>query len=402
MLGRRTSDRAASVRRSKTGGFGGGHLDRSELPSPNRYNRWKSWAVLAGALLLLAGCATPTEKPQPQEVTDLIWPLPPEQPRIRFLRTLSSKDDVESGRKQDLSDILLGKKELTIDTLRKPYGVHADRDGRVFVTDTGWGRLVVFDIPNKSFSFWGLQGKGQLRKPAGVTSDSEGRVYVTDTLEQRVVVYDRDGKFLLAMGKKGELETPVGIAVNEKLGRVYVVDTRRHQIVVFDMTGTLVTRLGERGSDPGQFNFPTNLAIDDDGKLYVTDSMNFRVQILDPDGKVLKTFGNVGDARGQFARPKGIAVDSDGDIYVVDAAFNNFQIFDQEGRLLMFVGQAGPGPGQFWLPAGAYIDHQDRLYVADQYNRRIQVFQYLSDRSTSDTSTGALVESPAQKEAGRD
>jgi DNA-binding beta-propeller fold protein YncE len=347
-------------------------------------------AALGVLLLSLAGCATPEQEvTQAPDLEELVWPLPPEQPRIKFVRSFSFRKDVEEEIGIDLADVLLGKRKGSGESLKKPYGVHADKDGRIFVADTGWGKVMVFDFQNKKFSVWGESGQGFLSKPTGIASDSQGRVYVTDSIQKRVVVYDRDGKFLSAMGKKGELERPVGIAVNEGLGRVYVVDTKKHHIAVFDMDGALVSTIGERGAGPGQFNLPTNLTVGGDGRLYVMDTMNFRVQILDPEGKALKSFGTNGDQPGQFARPKGIAVDSDGHIYVVDAAFNNFQIFTSEGELLLFVGAGGQGLGQFWLPAGAYIDGQDRIYVADQYNFRVQVFQYLREDGAGEAGDGS-------------
>jgi DNA-binding beta-propeller fold protein YncE len=346
---------------------------------------WCPRIIMSALLVAVAGCATTDKAPEPLTKEELVWPLPPEQPRITYLKSLSSDRDVEATKSgsEQLKDSLLGK-DGKVRRLGKPYGVHADQEGRVFVTDTSFGKLVVFDAKNKKFSIWGEAGKGILGKPLGVTSDSQGRVYVTDVNLKRVVVYGPDGDFLHAIGKKGEFEGPAGIAVNEKIGRIYVVDTKKHHIAVFNMEGELVSTIGERGTEPGQFNFPTNLAMGQGGKLYVMDTMNFRVQILDSGGKVLKTFGNIGDGQGQFARPKGIAVDSEGNIYVVDAAFGNFQIFNPEGQLLLFVGSVGREPGQFWLPAGAYIDKQDRLYIADQYNLRVQVFQYLKDQHLED------------------
>ncbi len=345
----------------------------------------------------ISGCATTKDAQKP---VDLVWPLPPEQPRVKFVRTVRSEADVGATRNRSgkLKDFLLGRQDEII-PIKKPYGVHADREGRLFVTDTGWGKVLVFDFKNKQFSVWGIEGRGLLSKPAGITSDSQQRIYVTDLLQKRVVVYDRDGNFLRGIGKKGQLERPVGVAVDEKLGRVYVVDVKKHHIAVFDMKGKRVSTLGRRGAKPGQFNFPTNVAIDRQGKLYVVDSMNFRVQIIDPDGRVLRTFGEIGDGLGKFTRPKGIGVDSEGHIYVVDAAFNNFQIFDQRGSLLLFVGSIGREPGQFWLPGGAYVDDQNRIYVADQYNFRVQVFQYLGERGTGKNRAGpsSAIEEPQNK-----
>lgn len=333
--------------------------------------RWFVFFIIIGGIFL--SCA-PVEKVKEVEI---IWPLPPEEPRIKWVGWLRGEKDVEeisAGRK--FIDTLLGEKE-EFRWLRKPYGVHA-AGGRVYVSDTAIGKIVVFDLIEKRFYFIGEEGPGILSKPSGVTTDREGNIYVTDTIQDRAVVYNKNGEFTHALGKKGQFEQPAGIAVNDRLGRVYVVDVKKHNVQVFKKNGEFLFKFGRRGRGDGEFNFPTNIFIDKDGKVYVCDTMNFRVQIFDQDGNFISKFGELGDIPGKFARPKGIAVDSEGHIYVVDAAFNNVQIFDQEGQLLLVFGEMGRGPGRFWLPAGMYIDDNDRIYVADQYNSRINIFQYLS------------------------
>ncbi len=323
-------------------------------------------------LFLMAGCATP----KPVEV---IWPLPPEEPKIKYVRSIYSSADVE--RKSFFKEIaswIVGEKRSA--GLSKPYAIHVGSDGRIFVTDSAYPAVLIFDPKNEKFTLIGLEGPGVLTKPVGMTTDSAGRIYVTDTVQDRAVVYDHDGNFLLAMGEKGRFEQPVGIAVNEALNRVYVVDTRKHKISVFDSReGKFLFESGSRGAEDGQFNWPTNVVIDKEGNLYVMDTFNFRVQILNADGKFISKFGQIGTGLGRFSKPKGIAIDTEGHIYVVDAAFNNIQIFDKEGQLLLFFGGFGNRPGQLWLPAGIYIDDQDQIYVADQYNHRINIYQFLSD-----------------------
>ena len=328
------------------------------------------------------GCAT-TDSPK-QVSTDydyLVWPLPPEEPRIKYLRALFSEDQIVEAESMmsRLRDNLLGKPAKTGHQLKKPYAVHADKRGRVFVADSGWGKVLVFDEQNKSFDIWGTKGNGILSKPLGISSDKHGNIYVTDSILKRVVVFSPRGQFLYAMGKKGDLTRPVGIAIDDQRNRVYVVDSKEHHIVVFNKKGQLIETIGKRGSNPLEFNFPTNIALDSSGKIYITDSMNFRVHIINPDGSFHKSFGSNGNGRGQFVRAKGIAVDSLNHIYVADAAFNNIQIFDPEGRLLLNLGSMGREPGQFILPAGLYIDPENKIYVADQYNFRVQVFQYLEN-----------------------
>ncbi|OGQ80531.1 MAG: hypothetical protein A3F90_16715 [Deltaproteobacteria bacterium RIFCSPLOWO2_12_FULL_60_19] len=324
-------------------------------------------------VVLLAGCAPQAvEKP-----VDMVWPNPPETPRIRYIRSLSQVDEFgRSGR--SWLETLFG--EDVSGAMSKPYGVATDQEGRVYVTDSGQGAVWVFDEKEKKVSFLGTSGQGQLKQPIGIAVDDRGIIFVSDVVLQRVFGLDREGNLVVAIGKKDELINPSGLAIDRASGRLYVADPRAHKIRVYNSAdGSFAFEFGKRGKEDGELNFPTNLFIGN-GKLYITDTGNFRIQIFDLDGKYLKKFGDVGDGPGQLARPRGVAADSEGHIYVADAAFDNFQIFDEEGRLYLFVGAAGHRPGTFWLPAGMHIDNEDKIYVVDSYNRRVQVFQYLGEK----------------------
>ena len=344
-------------------------------------------SILFVVVLFLSGCSARTFRPEPH----LVWPPAPETPRIRFVKTISSSEDVEEKKWTDhVKAFLFGASSSA--NLVKPYAVFATSSGRVYVADSGWRKVLVFDEGQKRFSMIGVDGPGALSGPLGVTADEAGRVYVTDTVHRKAFVYDAEGQFLFSFGDSNQMQHPVGVAVNNALKRVYVVDARKHQVFVYDFEGKFLFDFGGRGTEDGKFNFPANLFIDAQGKIYITD-MNFRVQIFDADGKFQSKFGGVGTGFGQFSMPKGVGVDSRGHIYVVDARFNNVQIFDPAGRLLLFFGEFGGRKGQFWLPAGLSVDKQDRIYVADQYNHRINVFQYLEPEevsAVSDDATGSF------------
>lgn len=321
----------------------------------------------------MMSCApTVVERPK----IDLVWPLPPEEPRIKYVDLIKSTIDL--GKKSGVVETLFGADDAV--SFEKPYGVAVDKDERIYVTDIG--KVIVMDLRNKTYDLIGAQtGTGQLRVPIGVGVTRDGRVFVTDTAHAKVFVYTLQGKLITALGHAGEMDNPSGVAFDEQRQIAYVVDTNMHAVFAYSLSDySKIRTIGERGEDPGLFNFPSNIAVDREGKLYVVDSGNFRVQIFDHTGKFIRTFGKLGDFFGAFARPKGIAVDSDGHIYVVDTAFRNFQIFDQEGQLLLFVGEGGLEPGKFVLPAGIAIDDNDKIYIVDQIPGLVQIFQYLGEK----------------------
>ncbi|MFQ5559695.1 MAG: 6-bladed beta-propeller [Nitrospinota bacterium] len=315
------------------------------------------------ACVAITGCAAPKAKP-------IVWPSPPDAPRVKFV-TLFNTDKELFG--TSWQDVVVG---TGASGFRKPAAAHIDNRGRLYVSDTGLGLVHIFDLKNKKKT-----AIGGLGKPVGVTSGSDGKVYVTDTSSDRIMVYGADDEFIYSLGKPGELEQPTGIVMNNNLDRLYVVDTHKHNVAVFSPKKRKKQfEFGERGDGDGQFNFPSNIAIDNENNVYVVDTINGRVQIFDADGNFLDKFGRLGDAPGAFSRPKGIALDPDGNIYVVDSAFNNVQMFNKSGRILMGFAGFGEGRGGMILPSGIAIDENATIYVTDQWNARVSVYQFLNKR----------------------
>jgi len=345
-------------------------------------------AALGVAMTVQSTDARQASKPKAQKQDDgksidrlPVWPLPPEEPRIRYLRSYHGADDFKTRKPSRWKSLLLGddpSDQKRPDALVKPYGIAVSRIGRVYVTDTVSRRVFVFDPEGKTVTFLGETGTARLSKPVGVAVDRNDHVFVADATANRVFGYDVDGRLLIAIGREGEFDNPSGLAVDRKRDLLYVADAKKHQVLCYSTKdGAAVRTIGHRGGAPGEFNFPTNLFVDAHSRLYVTDTMNFRIQIFDPDGVFVSQFGTQGDTPGSLNRPKGVGVDSEGHIYVVDSSFNNFQTFDADGQLLLFVGAVGRGPGEFFLPAGLFVDDRDLIYVADQGNARVQVFEYL-------------------------
>jgi DNA-binding beta-propeller fold protein YncE len=338
--------------------------------------------VAAVSLAALAGCQTPPGTIFLAQPDDPYWPAPPEPPRIRYLGEIGSDQDLKPARSflENVGKSLFGKKPAQ--QMLSPYAVCTDGGDRLFVADSNAQVVHVFNLATREYQQWAPPDSdgalGRFSQPTGVAYDPAGRLIVADSVQGDLVVFDQQGKYLGRIGGE-QLSRPAGIAVDPERGRLFVADVTAHQVVVMTLGGQPIRRLGTRGTELGEFNFPTNVAVDPSGRLYVSDTLNFRVQQFDADLKPVRQIGRGGNLPGYFAQPKGLGVDREGHLYVIDAHFEAVQVFDSQGRLLMTFGEEGRGRGQFWLPAGICVDSNNRIWIADTYNRRVQVFDYLGE-----------------------
>lgn len=321
---------------------------------------------------LFIGCSST------KEITaEYYWPLPPEIPRYKFLNIIQD-EKYFSNSKTDILDVIAGEEKARV--FLRPFGIVVDSDGNIYVSDTNLKRITVFDKAQKKVRTFGDTGPYKLHTPIDMVIVDNQLILVTDSFLRRIFVFDKAGNLLKLLGNESTFISPTGIAYDPKNKRIYVIDTNQHCVIVLDLEGQTLFQFGERGGANGQFNFPADIAIDEE-KVYVVDAFNGRIQIFDLEGKYTSQFGKFGTSPGHFSRPKSIAVDSDKNIYVTDAAFDNFQVFNQNGEVLMFIGNPGSNIGEFQLPAGIFIDQNDFVYVVDQLNSRIQVFKYLKSNN---------------------
>lgn len=341
-------------------------------------------AVLT-TLLLAAGCATAWAPRTSTPAVALSWPAAPAPAKLTYLRSLSG-----FGRPRRLGEslraIAIGERRPTDDAFALPVAVAEGDDGRIAVADAGRGCVHLYLPQAKEYSRLTGSRRQPLTTPVGVAFDAESRLFVADS-SGKLVAFDPAGDLLWVQTRAGSelLIRPTGLAFDRVSNRLYVVDTAAHRVDVFRGDGSFERSFGGRGSEPGRFNFPTQIASSPTGELVVADTLNFRVQIFDREGELLGAFGHHGDGSGDFALPKGVAVDRDGVIYVVDGRFDNVQLFDRQGRFLLTLGTRGGGFGQFWLPSGAFVSAAGELFVCDSYNRRVQVFR-ITERYAPDIS----------------
>lgn len=216
----------------------------------------------------------------------------------------------------------------------KPTGLGIGPDGRVYVADTHYSRVLIFDPHGKQlgqFGSFGL-GPGEFRLPTDVAVDREGYVYVSEYGgNDRVSKFSPELEYLLSFGSEGTcavpLRRPQALLIGPD-GSVWVADAGNHRICRFDAEGKLLGAFGRTGRGPGELRFPYGLDMLSDGTLVVTEYGNNRVQRLEQDGQSLGTWGTAGRQPGELAYPWAAVVGQDDRIVIIDSGNNRVQVID--------------------------------------------------------------------------
>lgn len=221
-------------------------------------------------------------------------------------------------------------------------------------------------------------GAGMLDTPVYVAvGPVDGRIYVSDRGSQRIVVFSATGARLRSFGPQGTGPAPQATARPWKPlglgfasdGTLYVADVEGEQsIAVFSPTGVRTGTIGDGlplGRSGRRLAFPNGIVPLRD-RTVVADGNNGRLLYLDREGTLVKVVPVDGLLRGAAALP-------DGRLIVADASNHVLRVFDADGQEGVRAGGYGREPGRFAYPAGVAVDDHARIYVGDAGNSRVQV-----------------------------
>ena len=333
----------------------------------------------------MSACATqPGSLRFTNENAQLQFPEKPEIPRFQYVGELTGEANFEHQNASRpwptrlvrwIVGLASGAEQERV--LSKPQSGYFDsKTGRNYVTDVARHAVFVFDEAVGELQVWDQAEAGAgFITPIAIAPTATGDILVTDADLGVWVRLASDGSPRGSFGKN-VLKRPTGIVSDPTTGNVYVADSQGHDIKVFERDGGWLRTIGRKGSEPGEFNSPTHLALRD-GKLYVTDTLNSRVQILNLKGESLQIVGERGLFLGNLPRPKGVAVEENGRIYVVESFYDYLLVYDADGRFLLPIGGSGSQPGQFYLPSGVWTDGAGRIFVADTFNSRVVALRSL-------------------------
>ena len=258
-----------------------------------------------------------------------------------------------------------------------PRAIATEPAGTVLVVDKA-GRAQRFSAKGAFEAEWRMP-ETQRGKPVGLTVHPDGRIFVADTHYHRVLIFDPGGKvvgsFSLEGQVNGESALPTDVAIDEE-GFIYVSEYHGNDRITKWSPGLeFVRAFGEQPIQGEHLSRPAGIDIDDDQTLWVADACNHRIVRFSLNGEVLAVFGERGRAPGQLRYPYDIAVSPEGTILVCEYGGNRLQWFSKDGRSLRTWGRSGRAPGELVAPWGAAYGPGGNVYIVDSLNSRIQILR---------------------------
>jgi trimeric autotransporter adhesin len=306
--------------------------------------------------------------------------------------------------------------------LNSPTGVCFDGAGNVYIADRAnnvvrkvntVGIITTF-AGNGTLGYSGDKGlatAAQLNKPYGVAADVDGNIYISDNGNNTIRKVSITGVITTYAGKNSagytgdggaataaRLNNPQGIVLDNN-GNLYIADAGNHAIRMVDAAGGMSTIAGTGSygytGDGGPaftatLHSPSGVAVDLYGNIYIADYFNNVVRKIDAAGDI-STFagtGNIGFSgdggnatSAKFHFPSSVSVYGFGNVYIADEGNNAIRMVDNAGKITTIAGTGTNGysgdgglavVAELSSPKTVSVDGLNRLYIADYDNNVIR------------------------------
>ena len=252
---------------------------------------------------------------------------------------------------------------------------------------------------------------GQFSYPRAIDVEPDGnRIWVIDKTARVQRIDVRTGRCDAGWRMPDfEFGKPTGVTVGrwtDGRAALYVPDTHYHRVLVYDISEIkskpapvleaesaprLLAKIGTYGRGPGEFIYPTDVAVlpgsgSPVARLYISEyGEHDRINIFEPTGdadpvnafRFVSSFGSFGEGADpgavEFNRPQSIAIDLDArELIITDACNHRLGRFTLDGALIGWVGGPGTAPGRFAYPYGLVRLGDGTVLVSEYGNNRVQ------------------------------
>jgi len=268
----------------------------------------------------------------------------------------------------------------------------------------------------------------QLNAPTDVLTDALGNLYISEQNNHRIRKVDANGNITTFSGNgtaafagdqsqaiRASFNEPVALALSPTssgTNQLYIVDRKNSRIRQIDLTNNNITTIagtGIRGytGDGGlatdaQLDWPTGIAVDDNGNIYISDGNNQVVRKVEISSGLISTIAgngqrptptapsngsNIGDGgaatSASLDNPQGLAIDDSKNIlYIADSGHSRIRKVDlNTGLISSLIGDNGIGFSSGTTLASATVKQPWGLTLAANGDL------FFSDRGSSEIRT---------------
>ena len=224
-----------------------------------------------------------------------------------------------------LASVDIRLESTNVNEQSQPWGLAVAPTGQVVVADTfGW-RIRVFDRDLKSLATFGTApdttkpaGPFDLFGPRDAAIDRDGNIWVTDTGNDRIQVFTLGGEFVRTVGSsgkgEGQFDEPVGIDI-AKDGTVYVADMYNRRVQVLNADGTFRSQFTVDGWGGQEVNDKPYINVLTDGRIAVSLPGQNAVRVYSSSGG---QWVSVVAGAEPLSRPYGIVQSADAKLWIVE------------------------------------------------------------------------------------
>ena len=259
-------------------------------------------------------------------------------------------------------------------------GIAVAPNGAIVVLNRGHHPMMEFKSDGTFVRSWG-EGSKMFEGAHTVRFDLQGNLWYVDAADNIIFRFDSEGRTVGTLGTNPEpwtylthvfergvrgraalyQQTDIGWG---KDGSSYVADGYGNsRVAKFDKDGNFVKAWGERGAQPGNFNTPHGLVVDNNDVVYVADRGNSRIQVFDAEGSQ-KGVWNMPTAPWALCLTNGpnqvMFVGSVGRVYKMDLG----------GKILGSFGRPGRMPGTIDSIHQLACPDERTVYLANLYASR--------------------------------
>ena len=214
--------------------------------------------------------------------------------------------------------------------IQVPDAILADKNGNVYITDTGGHRVWKVDASGKVSVVIGTGAFGgpsvgkaantqPIGSPSGLALDADGNLYITDRNNARIYKIDTAGVVTIMVGLAGqgryvgdgrpasqaEVNGPRGIVYNPVDNSLLFADTGNQRIRKIDLKSTIISTVAGStasgsatgtgfGGDGGlatqaRLNAPEGVAVNSFGDIIIADTGNARIRMVSAATGIITT-----------------------------------------------------------------------------------------------------------------